>query len=207
LPGRILSVSLGDGVAVAGGDLGLFVIDVAQPADPRLLCWLPLAAQAWKVVLADTLCYVAEDWAGLVVFDIRLPDRPQLVGYYAGPSIATSLVLAGQAPIAVDRFDGLSGLAWDLPAGAAEPLRPDPGLYCPPVVHATSFSIVVPAHQSAGVLKLVTPSGRTITSLPLAPQPAAQSVLVSTEPLGAGLYFARFESRETRATAKAMVIR
>jgi hypothetical protein len=58
----------------------LQVIDVRNPASPRIVGSVDAPGSAYGVAVAAGFAYVADCWAGLLVIDVRNPASPRIVG-------------------------------------------------------------------------------------------------------------------------------
>lgn len=103
--GRSLSVSGGRALVAAGAD-GLFVVDVGQPSDPRLLGQVQGIGFAFDAVLKDHLAFVASGRNGLLVVDVSDPAAPRLLGAERNLGFVSSLALAPDGRIYVADREG-----------------------------------------------------------------------------------------------------
>jgi hypothetical protein len=78
----------------------LRVVDASNPDLPKEIAALPLPEEAWDVVVAGNMAYVATaDCAyrvcsgGIAAVDLAVPEQPQLHGYLALPGGALSLMV------------------------------------------------------------------------------------------------------------------
>ncbi len=80
----VLGVQVVDSVAyLASGSRGLQILDVANPATPKLLGGIldrNITGGAREVQLVGTVAYVADDMAGLQVVDVSDPAAPKWLG-------------------------------------------------------------------------------------------------------------------------------
>jgi len=70
----------GDHAYVADGGAGLQVIDIHNPADPRIVGHQDTPLDARRVAVSQDVAYVADGGSGLQVIDISDPERLRLVG-------------------------------------------------------------------------------------------------------------------------------
>jgi hypothetical protein len=216
-PGVIRSASLSsDGdttpsslpLAAACGDSGLFLIDVHDPQRPQVIARIPLIAAGWDVLLAQPFCYLAEDWAGLLVFDISDPKSPLLLGYYTGPSVVRSLALAGDRPLAADVYSGLLRLKFDRPPTALPEVLPGLlHLSVASISRAPQIAVSVLADEAPGSLELFDIAGRRMLRVPVNGQPGWQLKSLPSDLLGAGVYYLRFTSRHQTSSARIQIVR
>jgi hypothetical protein len=212
LSGRTYSVSLLNQFAAACGDSGLFLIDISQPRTPYVVRHVPLATTGWRVLLKDTLCYVAQDWAGLVAFRLLnlgpLGLVLPLVGYYASPSVAHNAALTPNRALVADVYSGLFELTFDPASGSPKrSLNPGPGVKASQVIRALAFNVVVQSDLSSGLLSLLDPTGRTLIRVPIDRKPGDQQIRIPTQSLGAGVYFLRFETPGRTSTCRICFLR
>lgn len=116
--GEASSVTISDNYAyIAGGETGLHVLDVSNPADPRRVGGYDTGA--WDVAVVGHYAYIAGGrWDGddfsaawiyrdaLSIVDITDPARPQRVGGYDIGAHVRHVVVSGQ-------FAYLAGGRWD----------------------------------------------------------------------------------------------
>jgi len=62
---------------VAAGKEGVKIVDVADPARPRLAGTIPVKGEARNILLNDNLIYISTGSGGLVICDIRDPNHPK----------------------------------------------------------------------------------------------------------------------------------
>ncbi|GAB4423241.1 MAG: hypothetical protein OHK0015_00610 [Chloroflexi bacterium OHK40] len=111
LGGPVHDVALSGGLAyVAAGPAGLVVVDVRNPAAPRLLGTLRAGEIAASVAVAGGRAVLGTTGAGagLSVIDVADPTRPRLIGRAATYGSPADLVVAGSsAYVAGGLFGGL----------------------------------------------------------------------------------------------------
>jgi hypothetical protein len=88
-----------------GPSLG--VLDVADPANPRLLGSVILAAPGLDVVVSGNLAYVADGTKGLQIIDVSNPAAPALLGGYDTSGGANGVCVSGSLAYVADYGDGL----------------------------------------------------------------------------------------------------
>jgi len=98
----------GDHVYIAAGRDGLWVVDVSDSADPRVVSSLDTAGHAWDIALFAGHAYVADEYNGLRVVDVQDPAHPVEIGTYdvPGPSeffcdIAIGTGLSERVPLSL----------------------------------------------------------------------------------------------------------
>jgi hypothetical protein len=207
LPGPVYSTAAAGSRAVACGAAGLSVIDISSPRSPVFVTQVHLAATGWQVALADTICYIAEDWAGVVAVNVADPHYPWVAGYCAGPSIVLSVALAGGSPIAGDVYSGLLKMQLAATSTLAElPTAPN-RIIAASVTASTYVTVRVLTQQSVGRLSLYDPAGRRVSDVTVPGNSGWQEFRFPTDPLGAGVYIARLESRDGTFSVRISVIR
>lgn len=107
--------------AVAAGRDGVYVIDVSDPAMPRLAARYRGVRNAFDVALLESRAFIASGEQGLVVVDLGRPAEPQVVGVARNLG-SPSLVLR------------TSGQVWVVDGATSE-------------AHSVSFSGVAPPDQ------------------------------------------------------------
>ena len=111
-----------DGLALLGDAAGVLqVIDVQQPAQPRLLGALALPGVPHRLAVLPPYVLVASGTAGLHVVDLTQPSLPQL---------RTTVPIAGQAlDIALTgHMAYIAAMEGDSGGGLQHPLQPVPGV-------------------------------------------------------------------------------
>jgi len=82
LTGRGRGVDVAGGIAcVAADEAGLHVIDVSDPARPRLLGTSVVPTHAFDALMDGGIVFVSDSYGGMRVFDISDPAVPTLIGY------------------------------------------------------------------------------------------------------------------------------
>lgn len=104
---RSLDVDGALGVVAAGRD-GVYLIDLSDPAMPRLTDRYQGIRNAFDVALLDARAYIAAGEQGLVVVDIGRPAEPEVVGVVRNLG-SPSLVLGTSGQVWV--VDGATGKA------------------------------------------------------------------------------------------------
>ncbi len=106
-------ISIDSGFAfVADGPNGLFVIDVIDPAAPRLVGQLEDTDNARGVFATGGYAFVADGGAGLAVVDVSTPARPRLAGRLATDGPAVRATVTGDiALVAQERELGIVDVA------------------------------------------------------------------------------------------------
>lgn len=207
--GNMRGVALDGERCAACGDSGVFLFDVAEPDSPALLSHVPLVATAWDAVYADSLLYVAADWAGVVALDVTDAAQPWSRGYFGGATVCRSVAMADSGVVMGDVFSGLTRLALDPIAVVAEPavrLAPTTPLISaiavPPYVRVN-----VRADERAAMVSLFDASGRRVARAPVGASRFRQTVSFDADPLGAGVFFARVDYGSTSQTVKIQLVR
>ena len=208
LPGRVFSTSIRGNLAAVCGDSGLFLLGIRDPANPEVLSRTGLVAEAREVVLADSLCWLAADWAGLVVYNVRDPGFPWATAWYGGPTRAWDLSLVSGDAVLADSFTGLSRIRLDpLTLSLPEPVEYPTRLWTPGVVRSVGIPVSARCEASPGSLALLDPTGRRISLARLEPAAGWQTVVFPSFPLGAGVYFVVLDSDSGRETRRVQLLR
>ena len=107
--GEAQSVRVHDDLAyVASGLGGLFIMDISDPARPRLRSRLDTDGFARAVAVSNQRAYVADSENGLVVVDVSAPGLPVVLGRASTDGMAEDVQVAGdRAYVAI----GLGGVA------------------------------------------------------------------------------------------------
>ncbi|MHB1034193.1 MAG: Ig-like domain-containing protein [Pirellulales bacterium] len=104
---------LGTVAYVAGWDVGLVILDVANPAKPVLLNTVSTGGLARAVAVSGTVAYVAADNVGLVIIDVSDPADPVRLGGYSptpppsGVASAWGVAVSGTTVYLASRAAGL----------------------------------------------------------------------------------------------------
>jgi hypothetical protein len=72
---------------VAAGEDGLQVVDVSDPANPKVVSSHDTEGHAWDIALASGCAYLADEYHGLRVIDVADPFNPVEVGFYDIPGL------------------------------------------------------------------------------------------------------------------------
>jgi len=97
LPGVITSVALADEHAlVLTEGSGLYVLNVSDPRQLRLVGALKLAQPAGGLAVSEGYAYVATGDAGLAIIDVTMPETPRYVGAFRTRWAANSVTVANQ---------------------------------------------------------------------------------------------------------------
>ena len=102
------------GVAVSGryafvADLynGLVILDVSNPAAPKLVGSYNTAGYAWGVAVSGNYAYIADGVSGLVIVDVTNPAAPKLTGSYNTAGDASGVAVSGSYAYVADYNNGL----------------------------------------------------------------------------------------------------
>ena len=95
-----------NGFAYVTSRKGLFVVNVADPANPTLVSTVELGAVAHDVILKDGYAFVAADEYGLCVLDVSNPHKPVEVAHYRAKKDFVALAVAVEkvAQVASDYY-------------------------------------------------------------------------------------------------------
>ena len=115
------SVVVANGVAyVAGGTEGLFILNVSDATQPRVIGQLNTAGFSKDVVVVGTLAYIADSENGLVIADVTNPASPVAVGRLNTDGLAEGVSISGNLACVAD---GMSGLVIADVSNPAAPVR------------------------------------------------------------------------------------
>lgn len=81
----------------------LVVIDIAEPTDPRIVQYVPLADEPRKVVGSGGRVYVIDGAINVKIFDVAEPETPVYIGRFATGS-AANLALVGTTLYLLDAW-------------------------------------------------------------------------------------------------------
>lgn len=163
LDGHPNGVAVDDGYAyVASGGAGLHVVDVTNPASPRLVGTVDTPGNANDVRVSGPWAYVADGGAGLVVVDVADPMAPAVVGVADTPGDATDLVLVGDHALVADGAAGVQAVDVGLPAAPVLVGFVDTPGIARGIDADGTWGMVADAHGGVHVLDLSDPSTPTI---------------------------------------------
>ena len=103
-PGRSLSVDAGIGV-VAGGESGVSVLDLSNPAAPTVVARYEGVRYAFDVELTSGTVYVAAGEQGLVTLSLADPSQPEVTGVVGTLGQPYAVVWNGGSLFVLDRED------------------------------------------------------------------------------------------------------
>ncbi len=107
-PGRALAVAVsGDYSYVADSYRSARVIEIRDPAAPRVVASVETRGQVFDVAVAGDHAYLACSDAGLYIVDISDPTAPQIPGFVDTPAHARSVVVGGDYAYVADGGSGL----------------------------------------------------------------------------------------------------
>lgn len=92
---------------VTANEAGLFILDVSDPAHPRLLGQFDTPGRARDVRVVGGTAYVADGASGLLILDVQDPTQPVLLGSMA-TDFAQTLRVRGSVAYLVDPHSGLN---------------------------------------------------------------------------------------------------
>ena len=91
---------------IADAKSGLQVIDVSNPASPKIIGSVDTPGTAFDVTLVDNMAYVASGSCGLQVVDLSNPASPQIIGAVDTPDIARDVTVVDNTAYVADGFYG-----------------------------------------------------------------------------------------------------
>ena len=80
---------------VAGGELGLQVIDISTPSGPVTVSTIDTPGFTNAVYVSGNYAYLADGGAGLQVIDISIPSNPKIIGSVYTPEYAGDVYVSG----------------------------------------------------------------------------------------------------------------
>ena len=124
--------------AYLGGDAGLQIIDISDPANPKLASSYPVAGWLWDIALFDHYAYLAT-LGEIEIVDVSDPKNPKSAGVYRpeGRSSVLALSVSGQLAFLAQLFfdppvSGVYGRLFIL--SLEDPVNPHLlSVYTPPV--------------------------------------------------------------------------
>lgn len=121
LPGIVRDIALSNGFAfVAGGDAGLRIVDIADPANPTVVGVYYAPGSVESVAVSDTYAFIAVQNAGLRVVNVLDPAHPIEVSAHDTPGAARGLALSGDFAFVADGDAGLRVISLADPGELAE---------------------------------------------------------------------------------------
>jgi len=85
---------------------GLQIIDISNPATPRIIASVPTPGYAQSVAVSGTTVYVGcgeyNQWEGLQIIDVSDPANPKIIGSVATPGPLYSVAVSGTIVYALD---------------------------------------------------------------------------------------------------------
>jgi hypothetical protein len=86
----------GTNACLAAKDIGLYVIDVGNPAKPDLLGSFPTTNETGGISLVGKYAYVADGIYGVKIIDLGNPAKLALAGGYSTSASAVNVHVAGR---------------------------------------------------------------------------------------------------------------
>jgi len=81
-------VKVAGDIAYCTNGYGLVVLDVSDPEDPTEISRVPTPGTTRCINIRDTLCFLTDSEAGLMIFNISNPENPELLGVCDAPRSA-----------------------------------------------------------------------------------------------------------------------
>ena len=147
-----MSVSGGTAYVAAGRPAGLQVVDVRDPAAPRLVGTVDIPGFARRVTVADDLAHVGT-WSGLQLVDVSGTGAPRLVGIIETPGSPGRVEVVGDLVFVADGFMGL------------EIVRPNPAVDLETWNSDSSMEVTIPAGFTPGPYDLRLTNGEPESSI------------------------------------------
>ncbi len=107
LPANVWKVKVAGEYAYVAGGLGLDILDVSDPMNPRVAGNVPITNQAFDVAISGSYAYVGDLLYGLHVVDISNPAHPAVVGTVNLPNGAQGGIAAAGSLIYVGSGNAL----------------------------------------------------------------------------------------------------
>jgi hypothetical protein len=196
---------------VAGGDSGVQVIDVSDPAFPTLRGRVGGFGATRRVAASGQFAYVAAA-SGFTVVSVADPDSPRVVGYYRRANARGRIVADGGYIYFVDGAKGLC-VCENLLYGVAEPGSTSPlnsglRLLRNPVVGRELEFEYRTARETPVAFELLDACGRSVAALP-ARQPAigANRYQLELPEVCSGVYALRANSTNEACGVKLVLVR
>jgi hypothetical protein len=105
--GPTMDVATDGDLLFAVGQGRLSVLDIHQPAKPKLLGTLAGLGQVRQVTVYEGVAYVTAREDGLFLIDVRRPDSPQLLSHYDTIELATGIAVSGPVAFVACRNCGV----------------------------------------------------------------------------------------------------
>jgi hypothetical protein len=99
--------STGTRAVAAMGTAGVWVIDLANPAAPRVVGSYDTPGTAWGVALAGTVAYVADGSSGLRVLSLTNPSQPALLGTLSLSGVMRDIAVSGSTAYLANQQGGI----------------------------------------------------------------------------------------------------
>jgi len=99
---------VGNHAYLANHENGLAIMDISDPASPKLIGSCDTAGTAWDVVVAGNYAYVADHNGGLAIVDISNPSSPVVTGTCGTTGNALGVAVSGNYAYLADYANGLS---------------------------------------------------------------------------------------------------
>jgi len=113
----------GNHVFLAGGLLGLQVIDILDPANPKHVGQYDTPGFSSDVYVSGDHVFVADGLSGLLSIDISSPSQPKLAGAYITPGFSRGVTVEGKYAYIAD--GELEGDARLLVVNVSDPTQPN----------------------------------------------------------------------------------
>ena len=201
---------------VANWELGLQVVDVADPGSPALVAraGMPYAV---GVTVVGSLAYVATGTTGCQVIDVADPLHPRVIGIATTPGYATAAAVAADHLLIADGWAGLQILpaqctATDVSAEAGPPGATSLRAFPTPAQGSVTLELSL-ARQGRLSASIHDVTGRRVRTLFGGEVDRGICHLVwdgrddAGRSLPAGIYLARVETADGARSARAVLLR
>ncbi len=105
--------AVGDGAAYLGDDFGIHVLDISNPDEPESAGFIRVPDRVERLVVSSGLLWVRTGYVSpresgdLLVFDLRDPLHPMLIGDRIGPRGMSEVLGVGPHALVTSEFEGL----------------------------------------------------------------------------------------------------
>jgi hypothetical protein len=151
--------------AYVADDVGLRIVDVANPATPAEIGFCDTPGSAVGVALAENYAYVADGYGGLRIVNVANPAAPTDVGFCHTPGYAYGVAVVGDYAFVADYGNGLRIIDVSNPAAPSEVGFYDTPGYAYGVAVTEDYAFV--ADEAAGLIILRLLRDRVSVTIPV----------------------------------------